>query len=624
MIFPSRSARSLAPALFPSFLFATAIAAQAQSVPTLSPVVVTASRTEQQLQDALPATTVITRDDIARSHASDLPTLLDTVAGVQLAQTGGIGQPASVFMRGGNSNDTLVLIDGVPINNLTAGTASLEHIALSDIDHIEIVRGNVSAIYGSAALGGVIQIFTREAGAKPQLSISGQIGSYGLKQTDANGSVRLASGTSLAASAETINYKGFPAVDANQVPGALSVDDGTTRRALGFSLRQDLGGGNSVGLRLRDSRGTVQYDPLMSPDTRTFMTRYALGGAVLDGLFQLRPQWKLTAALTHSADKWDDTADHAGYFNSTSDGANAGLEWTFAQQQKLTGGVETTRQSVQSATLFTQTARTQNSLRLGYLGKFGDRAQHQLQINLRSDHYSDFGNANTGYLGYAYWLSESWRVKVSYSTGFNAPTFNQLYYPGFSNPNLQPERLKSGEMGLEWAANGQQFRAVLFRNDYSDLIALNSQFVPYNIGRARIDGVEFSYQGRFGATRLHADLTLQDPKDLATGNQLVRRARTLAHLGASRDIGAWTVGGELRYASSSPDSAYNVNTFMVTPATIPAYTVAVLTAGYRVDPEWTLFARLDNLFDSKYQTAYGYNQPGRGIYVGLRWQPTLR
>ncbi|MBS0317148.1 MAG: TonB-dependent receptor [Proteobacteria bacterium] len=623
MTFQSRNARGLVSAFLPSCLLAGAVAAQAQSVPMLSPVVVTASGTEQKLQDALPATTVITQDEIARAHASDLPTLLDTVAGVQLAQAGGIGSPTSAFLRGGNSNDTLVLIDGVPVNNLTAGTASLEHIALADIDHIEIVRGNVSAIYGSAALGGVIQIFTREAGAKPQISLSGQVGSYGLKQTDASGSVRLASGTSLAASAETLNYKGFPAINASEVPGALSVDDGTTRRALGFSVRQDLGSGNSVGLRLRDSRGTVQYDPEFSPDTQTFMTRFALSGAVLDGLFQLRPNLKLTAALTHSTDKWDDTADHAGYFNSTSDGANAGLQWEFAPQQRLTGGVETTHQSLDSDTLYTTTGRTQNSLRLGYLGKFGDRAQHQLQINLRSDHYSDFGNANTGYLGYAYWLNDNWRVKASYSTGFNAPTFNQLYYPGFSNPNLQPEQLKSGELGLEWAADGQQFRAVLFRNDYTDLIALNSFYVPYNIGRARIDGVEFSYQGRFGATRLHADLTLQDPKNLATGDQLVRRARTLAHLGASHDIGAWTVGGELRYASSSPDTAFNLNTFAVTPATIPAYTVAVLTADYRINPEWTAFARLDNLFNSRYETVYGYNQPGRGIYVGLRWQPKL-
>ncbi|MDR3451988.1 MAG: TonB-dependent receptor [Rhodoferax sp.] len=597
------------------------VLAQNQPASSLQETVVTASRIEQSVQDALPATTLITRADIDRAQTPDLPTLLSTVAGVQIAQTGGMGSSSSIFIRGANANHTLVLVDGVPINNATVGTASLENFPLAMVDHIEIVRGNVSAIYGSAALGGVIQIFTREATGKPQLSVSSQVGSYGTAQIDASGSVKLASGTSLSATAEALNNRGFPAINAAQTPGALSDDDGYTRRALGFALRQDLGDGNSVGLRLRDASGTLQYDPEQSPDTQTFKSKYAETGAVIDGKFKLGQGLELTAALTNSEDKWSDIADASGYFNSVSNGGNLGLLWQFAPGQRLTAGIETTQQSVQSDTLFTGTSRTENSVRLGYLGQFGEGSRHELQLNVRSDHYSDFGTANTGLVGYAYRLTDAWRVNASYSTGFNAPTFDQLYYPGYSNPNLSPEQLKSSELGLQYAVGGQQVRAVVFHNEYTDLIALNSVYVPFNIGRARNDGVELSYQGNFGGTRLHADLTLQDPKDLVTDAQLARRGRTLAHLGASRDVGAWTFGGEVRYSSSSPDTSYNLNTFATAPVTLPAYAVAGLTASYKISPEWTAFGRVDNLFNSNYETVYGYNQPGRGLYVGLRWQP---
>jgi vitamin B12 transporter len=451
--------------------------------------------------------------------------------------------------------------------------------------------------------------------------VSTQVGSYGLAQVDASGSVKTASGTSISASAEALNNRGFPAINATQTPGALSDDDGYARRSLGLSLRQDLGGDNSVGLRLRDASGTLQYDPEQSPDTRTFQSKYAETGAVIDGRFKLRQDLQLTAALTNTEDRYSDVADMAGYFNSVSNGGNVGLLWQFATGQKITAGVDTTRQSVASDTLFTTTSRTENSVRLGYLGQFGAGYRHELQLNVRSDHYSDFGTANTGLIGYAYRLTDAWRVNATYSTGFNAPTFDQLYYPGFSNPNLQPEQLKSSELGLQYAVGAQQVRAVLFHNDYTDLIALNNFFVPYNIGRARNDGVEFSYQGNFGDTRVHADLTLQDPKDLATDTQLTRRGRTLAHLGISHDIGAWTLGGELRYSASSPDTSYNLITFQTAAVTLPAYTVVGLTASYKINPEWTAFGRVDNLSGSNYETVYGYNQPGRAVYVGLRWQP---
>ena len=192
----------------------------------LPEVVVTANRTEQRVQDALPATTLITRSDIERAQTPDLPTLLRQVTGLEISQNGGPGTVSGAFIRGAESRHTLVLIDGVPVNNLNFGTAALENLPLADVDHIEIVRGNVSSLYGSAALGGVIQIFTREAGRTPQGSVTAQAGSRGLAQVAASAGVRLDSGTRLHASVETLKDNGFNATWQEELPGTNPDRDG--------------------------------------------------------------------------------------------------------------------------------------------------------------------------------------------------------------------------------------------------------------------------------------------------------------------------------------------------------------------------------------------------------------
>ena len=242
---------------------ALALAAAFPSAFAQSPlpeVVVTANRTEQRVQDALPATTLITRADIERAQAPDLPTLLRQVTGLEVTQSGGAGTVSSAFIRGAESRHTLVLIDGVPVNNLNFGTAALEHLPVADIERIEVVRGNVSSLYGSAALGGVIQIFTREGGRTPQGSVTAQAGSRGLAQVTASAGVRLDSGTRLHATVETLKDNGFNATKQEELPGTNPDRDGYRRRSGSFALTQELGGENTLGLKLRDAQGTTQYD----------------------------------------------------------------------------------------------------------------------------------------------------------------------------------------------------------------------------------------------------------------------------------------------------------------------------------------------------------------------------
>lgn len=601
------SVRAFAPASAISLACLLACAAQAQTA--LKPVVVTASRTEQAVQDALPATTLITRADIERAQTPDLPSLLRTVAGVEIAQNGGQGTIASAFIRGAESRHTLVLIDGVPVNNLNFGTAALEHLPLANVERIEVVRGNVSSLYGSAALGGVIQIFTREGAGASGFSASVQAGSRGLLQASASGSAKLASGMRLSATLESLGDKGFNATNQAQLPATNPDRDGYTRRAISAGIAQDVGAG-TVALRVRDARGTTQYDSAFGPATQADESQYAQTGVTLDGQFKLDKNLKLTGALTSSADKLQASVTAFPYFvNSASTGANVGAEWQAAPGQRLTAGLETTRQRIESNTVYNASSRTQNSLRAGYQATLGAAGEHQVQLNVRSDRYSDFGSATTGFAGYAYRLSDAWRVNTSYSTGFTAPTFNDLYFPFGGNAALRPERLKSFELGTQYVMGAHEARALWFSNRYTDLIGNDAFFNRANIASARNQGLEFSYKGRVGSTGLNADLTLQDPKDLGTGKQLARRAKTLAHVGATQDMGAWKLGGNLRASGDRPDGTN----------TLAAYAVLDATASYALGSELSAFGRVDNLLNKSYQTVYGYNQPGRGLFVGLRW-----
>jgi vitamin B12 transporter len=577
----------------------------------LDQVVVSASRTAQRVQDALPATTLITRDDIERAQTPDLPTLLRQATGLEIVQAGAPGTVSSTFIRGAESRHTLVLIDGVPVNNLNFGTAALEHLPLSDIERIEIVRGNVSSLYGSAALGGVIQIFTRQPSGTPQASVTAQAGSRGLVDASASGSVRTAAGTGLRATVEGLRDRGFNAIDQAQFPGTNPDRDGYRRHSASLAVTQELAGGDSMGLRLRDAAGTTAYDSQFGPASQADVSKFAERGAVLDAHVKLGRALRLDAALTSAADQLDASVSAFPFFvNSRSDGAQLALEWEVGSGQRITGGVEHTRQHIASDTVYAHSARTQDSGRVGYTATLG---RHDVQLNVRQDRYSDFGTANTWLAGYGFHLTDAWRVSALASTGFTAPTFNDLYYPYGGNPSLRPERVRSAEIGVQYAAHGQDLRATLFDNRFTDLIGNDALFNRINIGRARTRGLELAYSGRIGDTGVQAGLTRQDPVDLDADTQLQRRARTLAHVGLTRDAGPWQFGGTARASGARQDGGHALG----------GYAVLDLTASYRVSPQLKVFGRVENLLDRPYETVFGYRQAGRGAFLGVTWQPRI-
>jgi vitamin B12 transporter len=426
--------------------------------------------------------------------------------------------------------------------------------------------------------------------------------------------VKLGSGTGLRADIESLRDRGFDATNHGELPGTDPDRDGYRRTAGGFAITQDIAGGHTIGLRARESHGRTEYDSQFGPATQADIAKAVERSAVLDGNFKFGERVGLTVALTQAADELDANVTAYPYFVHTrSDGAQVGLQWLVGAGQHLTAGLEHTRQRISSDTVYDRSSRTQDAARVGYTLSMGP---HDAQLNLRQDRYTNFGTANTWLAAYGYRITDAWRVSASASTGFNAPTFNDLYYPYGGNPLLQPERLRSREVAVQYAAGEQVVRATLFDNRYRDLFGFDAFYNRINIGHARNRGLELTWTGRIGDTSMNAGLTSQDPKDEDSGRRLVRRAKLLAKLGVSHDMGPWQAGANLRYEGNRVDGA-SAN------KPLGGYAVLDLTASYRVTPEVRVFGRVDNAGDRHYETIYGYRQASRGVFVGVNWQPRL-
>ena len=598
-------------------LASLAIPPLAFSQTMLPDTVITASRVLQRAQDALPDVTVITRADIERSQARDLPTLLQNLAGMEVTQSGGMGGVASLFMRGAESRHALVLVDGLPMNNLNFNLAAFEHLSLNGIERIEVVRGNVSSLYGSAALGGVIQIFTRQNSSKlgkgPWLETNAQLGSNQFRSGQVSAGQSWASGFGVNASSEKIQTQGFNAINPLQRPNTNTDLDGYKRLSNAINFSQEFEAGR-IGLMLRETHADVQYDSQWGPANQADESKSVLRNALLNASYKASSQLQWHFSLGQQVDKLNAAVTAYPYFvNSQSKTSSVGAVWTLWPQHSLTSGYENTRQKIASDTAYNPTERTLDSWRLGYQAQLKNQ---QWQLNVRRDQYSDFGEANTWYAGYGYFLTPALRVKASASTGFMAPTFNDLYYPWGGNPLLKPEKARSNEVGLQYIQAKWNARLTAFENRYTNLIDNDQFWTRTNIAKAKNQGVEVALAGHWqmpgwGVQQWRLSMTSQDPQNEMTQQALARRAKTLAQAGLTQSWGYWDTGLQLRYSGARVDDA-NI---------LAAYTLIDLTATRALTPDLRLNLRLENATNQNYQSIYGYNMPKRGVFVGLRWAP---
>ncbi len=428
--------------------------------------------------------------------------------------------------------------------------------------------------------------------------------------------------TSFSVNAGRVRTDGVSALNPLLAPGANPGNNGYDNSTLDAQLKQTLNADHALTASVFSTRGNISYDvsgTFQNLPTDLYNMVETVDKFSLASDDQISSTWHSQVRMAQGVD--DSIAYKNGAQSSRFQTQNNQLAWQnnfkVADGRQLSFSVENLDQAVASNTPYTQTSRNVNSVLGGYTGEFGSQ---QVQLNARQDNYSDFGTANTGLLGYGLSFADSWRAIASISNAFRAPTFNELFYPGYGNPNLMPERSQNREAGLHYAAIGQRVDAVYFDNRISDLIvgSATAPYLPYNIRQAQITGQELSYAGDFGDTHLKAGATFQNPRDAATGQPLVRRAKEFGSLAASHDFNALNLGAEVRYSGPRQDT--NFNTYPYTAVTLPGYQLLNLTARYLIDKNLNLSARVANLFNRNYSEVYGYNTPGRTLFVGLNYQ----
>ena len=586
-------------AAFSSF----AISSYAQT--QLKETVVTASRTQTRADDLVSDVVVIERAAIEASTGRTLTEVLTRSAGVQMTSNGGLGKNSGVFIRGTEARHTILLIDGVRFGSATAGTPSWDNIPLDMIERIEVLKGPASALYGSEAVGGVVQVFLRKGvkGFSPYASAT--LGSNSYAQVTA-GLLGGDGPLSYAIGAQKTRDKGFSATNSTAAFGNYNPDrDGFKQDAVNASVAYQLNTDWKIDAGLLYADGVNQFDDGPTGDSRAAVRTQTLRAGV-EG--KILPNWKTQLRVSQADDKYN--AIEAAFLPSKFNTAQNQLTWQ-NDVDTLLGiavvGLERLTQKVDSSTTYDVTQRTVSSYFAGLNGASGS---HSWQANLRHDSNSQFGGSTTGFAGYGYKITPAWRVNASYGTSFVAPSFNQLYYPGFGNTQLQPEKGRNLDLGVTYSDNDQTVKLVHFDNKIRGFIT--STTVAANIPQARIDGWTLGYDGAFGAFNLHASADALNPRNELTGKLLPRRARNQFTLGADYTTGAWTVGGSLLNVGSRFDDVKNT-------VALNSYTTLDVFANYAISKDLQLQTKVNNLANKSYETAFGFNQPGRAVFVTLRY-----
>ncbi len=601
--------------MLPGFGIAIASDTGPVVVGELEPVIVTATRTAETVDESLASVTVITRRDIERQQAHSIQEVLRGIPGINIANNGGPGKNTSVFLRGTESDHVLVLIDGIKTGSVTTGKTAFENIPVDQVERIEIVRGPRSSLYGSEAIGGVIQIFTRRGGGKLKPSFSMGAGNY----STFNASFDVSGGGEQSwfnVSMSSFDTDGFNACEENLSAGCqASEPDEDGYRNLSGSLR---GGyrfenGIEIDAHALQSDNHTEYDGSFT--NKSSGTQQVVG---MTFRYSLAENWKLTLTGGQSRDKSRHFKDREFKNRFDTERNSLSLQNDIAVEEKhlFTVGVDYQDDRVDSTVPYSITSRDNKGLYLQYQGMFNE---HDIQLGLRTDDNEQFDRHTTGSVAWGYPVNEKLRLTASWGSAFKAPTFNELYWPGYGNPDLQAEQSRSFELGVSEKLAWGNWSASIYETYIDDLIAYDTTvFAPGNIEEARIQGLEVAAAVKIRNWLIAANVNLLKPEDRSKGdnrgNILPRRAEQSLHFSADRTFGRYSIGGELLVEGRRYDDLANTRK-------LDGYTVFDLRAGYRIDEAWLLQARIENLFDEEYETAAFYNQPGRSLFVTLRYQP---
>ena len=581
-------------------------------------VVVTASRIPQERKAVIGDVSVIEAADIARAGQSTLLELLQTQPGIEISHNGGAGKTSSLFMRGTNSNHVIVLVDGIRINSETSGTTAFENIPTAQIERVEILRGPSSSLYGQDAIGGVIQIFTKQGKGAPRFYASAGYGSYNTRTADAgfSGSV---GDTNFALNISSYDTDGFSAVRTHN--RLYKDDDGYRNLAVSGSLSHQIIPGHSVGIQFFSSEGHNRYDNSFNAtdfSDRNMMRQF---GYSIFSRNQITESWHSIIRLGEGRNDgtyYEEASVSRSYFDTK----QRQLSWQndiILPVGILTLLYDRLEQRVGSSTQFDKSSRNND----GYAAIYSlTHGVHSAQLSYRSDHNSQYGTNYTGNIGYGYQINDAWQVTASYGNAFRAPTFNQLYYPALygpgtgGNPNLEPEKSDNVEASVRYNDKQTSLSATVYENKVRNLIAGSPSI---NINRAKIQGLTLVGSQQWDAWTLRGSVDIQSPRNDENGNLLQLRANrhgslNLAYQWDKLRISSEMVGSSARY--NDPTNTVRLG----------GYTLFNMAAEYKITPEWRLLARANNIFDKKYALArdFGgeyYNTPGSNVFFSVSYTP---
>lgn len=576
-------------------------------------VVVTGTQHPVATESLPAATTIYTREQIENMQYQALPELLNQSVGLDIVQNGGPGKATSLFIRGAEADHVLVLVDGIRVGSATLGTTAFQLIPIYQIERIEILRGPQSSIYGSEAIGGVLQIFTRKGSGPTNYGVTAAGGTFNTVQTGVNVNGE-SNGTHYSVAASYDTTDGF---DARQpVPGPFGFDqpddDGHDNTALQLRAGHEMENGSEIEAFVLRAEGETEFDGSLE-DRNEFVQQVIAASA----RFNPTEIWESTVRIGESRDESDNFAP-GGTFSSSFDTKRKQAYWinnlSLGSGGTLTLGADYLDDVVESTSEFTESSRDN----VGIYGQyFADYGRNQVTLSIRNDDNEAFGGKTTGGIGWGHRWPSAVRVYLRAGNAFKAPTFNELYFPGFGNPDLDPETAVSVEAGLEGNRRWGRWAVRVFRNEVDNLIVTaldpaTGLFSPENIDEARINGLELELTALLAGWNTSVALTLLDPVNKTTGAQLPRRAKESLSINTTRQFDKFVLGGRILAKGDRYDDAMNT-------VPIDSYVVVDLLAEYLISTNLALKAKVGNLFDEDYEEVSGFNTAGRNFLLTLRY-----
>jgi vitamin B12 transporter len=576
----------------------------------VDPIVVTATRTPEPLSSIIQPIELISEPQIQRAGQQTTTELLQSQANVEITATGGAGQPSGVFLRGANPSHTLVLIDGIRVNNAGLGTIPFENLPTPQFARIEVLPGPFSGLYGSDALGGVIQFFTHRWPDAP--AVTGAVGYGSYDTSNVYGGVSAGTeDTGFTLNAGYAQSRAFSATNPSVSFGQFNADnDGYRNTNVSGSVVHRFAPDQELGITAFYTQGNTHFDAGPTTDD---VNNEAIGVYSIYSRNRLTSWWQSLVRVGLSQDNTVFTGSFPSQF--TSDQTQVTWQNDFSTSiGTFIAGFDYLQQSVGGTTSFTVNEREIYGFFAGYSAQLG---RNTLYASVRDDDNSQFGNHTTGSLGYAFAVTPEFRVRASGGTAFHAPTFDDLYFPLFGNPNLQPEKGTSWEVGADYKVGAQRLSATYFDSDITDLIVIDNSTFPSttsNVGEARIQGLELAYDGVVRGFELRTRLTFQDPVNKNNGSQLPRRAKVFGNAGIARSFGDLNLGAEVVGAGARFDSIDESPS-----SRMGGYALFNLILSYKLSRDWNVDVRWNNVFNKSYELAQGYNTPGSNVFVWVKY-----